>query len=737
MTQNSQNQPFARQPARTIGVLLPLPFAEPFDYLAPPELALAPGDFVTVPLGSRSVTGVVWDAGIAHEAGVAPEKLKSIAARLDVRPMPENLMRFIAWVAAYSMSPMGAVLKMAMNVPEAFEAAPQRIQYVRGGAWPERMTPARKQLQEMLIDDIPRSVRDLMELALVGEGAVRGLITEGTLLPIEVAADQPYAAPDPDARGPSLSDGQATAAAELMESVRAGGYRTYLLEGVTGSGKTEVYFEAIAEALRETNAQILVMLPEIALTSQWLDRFQARFGAMPVEWHSGLGQSQRRRAWTGVANGTARVVVGARSALFLPFINLKLMIVDEEHDAAFKQEEGVIYHARDMAVVRASLLAIPIILASATPSLETVINAQSGRYTRLHLPDRHGGAEMPEMTAIDMRLNPPARGQWLSPPLREALIGTYEAGEQTLLFLNRRGYAPLTLCRSCGHRMECPHCSAWLVEHRFQGKLQCHHCGFAAPVPAACPACAAIDSLVPCGPGVERVAEEVAALLPDARLMILTSDVATSPAKTAALVAQITNHEIDVIVGTQIVTKGYHFPKLTMVGVVDADLGLNGGDLRAGERTYQQLAQVAGRAGRELLKGRVWLQTFAPDHPVMEALVSGDWQAFLEREAEMREAQGMPPFGRLAALIVSGEDHAAVAVFARALARSAPRIKGVSVLGPAPAPMALLRGRHRYRLLLKAPKQTNIQALLREWISLMPRNAKVRLQIDIDPQSFF
>lgn len=731
---HQQNSGAPEERRARVAVMLPLPFQGALDYLVPDDFTVTPGDFVRVPLGGRHVIGVVWDSEGDHQ--VAVEKLKAVLARLDVPPMPESLRRFISWVAAYNMAGPGAVLRMAMNVPEVFEPAPTRTAYVRGGPWPERMTPSRNHLREILIDDQPRSVRALMELALVGEGTVRGLIKEGALLPVEIAADMPFERPDFETDGPDLSTDQRAAADEMAAAVRQGGYRTFLLEGVTGSGKTEVYFEAIIEALRDPQAQILVLLPEIALTSQWLDRFHARFGAAPVEWHSDLSQSQRRRAWMAVASGEARVVVGARSALFLPFANLKLLIIDEEHDAAFKQEEGVIYNARDMGVVRASLCGLPVVLASATPSLETVVNAQTGRYTRLHLADRHGGADMPEIAAIDMRANPPPRGQWLSPPMRDALISAFSAGQQSLLFLNRRGYAPLTLCRTCGHRMECPNCTSWLVEHRFEGRLQCHHCGYSCAVPSACPACNTADSLVPCGPGVERVAEEVAHLLPDARLMILTSDVATSPSKTAALVSQVTNHEIDVIIGTQIVTKGYHFPKLTMVGVVDADLGLGGGDLRATERTYQQLAQVAGRAGRELLKGRVYLQTYSPDHPVMQALVQGDWAAFLDREAEQREAHGMPPFGRLVSLIVSGPDQSAVVAMARALGKTAPRVAGVSVLGPAPAPLALLRGRHRYRLLLKARKQTNIQALVRDWLRRTRPEKGVRVQIDIDPMSF-
>jgi primosomal protein N' (replication factor Y) len=387
-----------------------------------------------------------------------------------------------------------------------------------------------------------------------------------------------------------------------------------------------------------------------------------------------------------------------------------------------------------MAVVRGRLAAIPVVLASATPSLETLRNAQAGRYRRLHLPERHGGAALPRIEAVDMRADAPPRGRWLSPPLANALADTLERGEQALLFLNRRGYAPLTLCRACGHRLECPNCSAWLVEHRLSRELRCHHCDHRAAVPAACPACAAAESLVACGPGIERLAEEVAARFPACRLAVMASDTVHGPGAAADLVAAVLERRIDVLVGTQMVTKGHHFPHLTLVGVVDADLGLAGGDLRAAERTYQLLFQVAGRAGRAERPGRALLQTYAPRHPVIEALVAGDRDAFVACELAARRTGGMPPFGRLAAVIVSGADAEAARGCAALLGRTAPRGDGVTVLGPAPAPLALIRGRHRFRLLVKGTRP--LQPLLVRWLAAVRPGRGVRVRVDVDPYSF-
>ncbi|HLO78368.1 MAG TPA: primosomal protein N', partial [Magnetospirillum sp.] len=552
---------------------------------------------------------------------------------------------------------------------------------------------------------------------------------------VDIRRPPTFLPPDLSRPAPELSEGQ-QAAADALVAALDGGFSVQVIDGVTGSGKTEVYFEAVAAALAR-GRQVLVLLPEIALSAQWLKRFTHRFGVPPAEWHSELSDAKRRETWRAVASGEARVVVGARSALFLPYADLALVVVDEEHDAAFKQEDGVSYHARDMAVVRARLGGVPAVLASATPSLETLANIQAGRYVRLHLPDRHAGAALPDIRPVDLRRHPPPRGMWLSPVLVQAIEETFAAGEQAMLFLNRRGYAPLTLCRKCGHRLQCPHCTAWLVEHRLAGRLVCHHCGHFIRPPAKCPECEAEDSFAACGPGVERIAEEAAHRFPGARVALMASDTVTGPHAAAEFVRQVADHEIDLLIGTQIVAKGYHFPMLTLVGVVDADLGLEGGDLRAAERTHQLLSQVAGRAGRAERPGRVLLQTYQPDHPVMRALISGDRDGFIASEADTRRVAGMPPYGRLAALVVSGPDANLLDDFTRRLARAAPRSDFLQILGPAPAPLALLRGRHRRRFLIKAPRSVNLHSALRDWLSAVVPSGGIRVQVDVDPYSFF
>jgi primosomal protein N' (replication factor Y) len=717
-------------------ILLPLPLRGPYDYRADADLGLQRGDFVVVPLGKREVIGVVWGEGSGE---VDRARLRDVVGKLDAPPLPDVLCRFVDWVAQYTMAPPGAVLAMAMRVPAALEP-PRAI-----AAWRRsddaallgdlRLTAERRRVLDLLVDGPPRPAAELAREAGVGMGVVKSLAVAGALVQVKLLPPPPFEMPEPERAGPTLSAPQAAAAATLSNKVATGGFTVTALDGVTGAGKTEVYFEAIAQALRG-GRQALVLLPEIALGAQWLDRFTARFGARPAQWHSDLTAAERRVAWRAVARGEARVVVGARSALFLPYPELGLIVVDEEHDAAYKQEDGVIYQARDMAVVRARLTDIPIVLVSATPSLETVQNVASGRYDTLHLPDRHGGAQLPIIAAIDLRTDKPPRQSWLSPALRQALSETLAAGEQALLFLNRRGYAPLTLCRACGHRLQCPRCTAWLVEHRLAARLQCHHCGFQLPFPSACPSCKAEGMLAACGPGVERLSEEVAALLPTARTAMMTSDTITGPLAAAEFIRRVQDHEVDLLIGTQMIAKGHHFPMLTLVGVVDADLGLHGGDLRAAERTYQLLHQVAGRAGRADRPGRVLLQTYEPDHPVMRALVAGDRERFLASEAEDRRGAGMPPFGRLAALILAGPDAETVDGVARALARTAPHGDGIDVLGPAPAPLAILRGRHRRRFLLKCRRDIAPQPLLRRWLAPVTLPGSVRLQIDIDPYSF-
>jgi len=635
-----------------------------------------------------------------------------------------------------------------MSVPSALDAPRATTAYLpvpendRPGTDSRiRITEARERVLSTAISSEPKSAATLARIAGVSSTVVRSMADVGLLRSVSVIQKTSLPQPKWQKPGPRLSDAQTDAAAAIVDSVQRSvvkpedGFAVKLLDGVTGSGKTEVYFEAIAATL-SAGRQALVLLPEIALSAQWLKRFTARFDAPPFEWHSDLTGAERRYGWRAVIAGEASVVVGARSALFLPFPSLGLIVVDEEHDSSFKQEDGVIYNARDMAVVRARMGEFPIVLSSATPSLETVINTETGRYDRLILPERHGGASLPAIGLVDMRDEVLDRQSWLSPTLQRAINETLSDGEQVMLFLNRRGYAPLTLCRTCGHRLECPNCTAWLVEHRLENRLECHHCGLSIRPPEACSSCDAVDSFAACGPGVERLAEEAALRFPDAWLEIMASDTVQSPAAASALVQRMQDREIDILVGTQIMAKGHHFPLLTLVGVVDADLGLAGGDLRAAERTYQILHQVSGRAGRAERPGRVLLQSYRPDHAVMEALVSGDRDQFMAAEAASRERHHMPPFGRLAALIVSGPDLAAVDNVARALGRSRPTGDGISVLGPAPAPLSILRGRHRRRLLVKATRGINVQELLRSWLGRVRLPGSVRVQTDVDPYSF-
>jgi primosomal protein N' (replication factor Y) len=678
--------------------------------------------------------GVVWDHGGGGK--VAPDRLRAVIARLPGPPLPASIRRFIDWVAEYTLSSPGMVLRMVLRSAEALDEARPRIGIRYRGTPPARMTEARRRALGLLDDGLAWPKRDLLEAAGISPGVVDTLVEQSVLEVVELPPLPPYDEPDPDHDGPKLSPPQAEAAQMLRAAVAKRSFSAILLDGVTGAGKTEVYFEAIAEALR-AGRQALVLLPEIALTTQFLERFAARFGAAPAEWHSGLTQSRREACWRAVHRGEAMVVVGARSALFLPFADLGLIVVDEEHDAAYKQEDRVTYNARDMAVVRAHLGAFPVVLSSATPSLETRVNADQGRYDRAVLPARFGAREVPPISLIDMRAEPPERGHFLSPALVAGAASALEEGGQALFFLNRRGYAPLTLCRACGHRFMCPDCSAWLVEHRFRERLVCHHCGYSIPLPPSCPKCGSADSLTPCGPGVERIAEEVAEIFPDKRLTILSSDMTGGVARMRDLFSDIEEGRTDIIVGTQLVAKGHHFPRLTFVGVVDGDIGLGQGDLRAGERTFQLLHQVVGRAGRGNDGGKGFIQTFLPEHPVMQALASGDEAAFYALETGQRERYSLPPFGRFAALIISGRDKERVIAYARRLAARAPRHEAVGILGPVEAPLALVRGRHRMRLLLKAPRNFAIQAYLRAWMSAAGSpGGGVRLDIDIDPYSF-
>ena len=715
-----------------IPVLLPYPFAGPFDYRLPPGIAVAPGDIVLVPLNRRTEIGVVWDG--PPQGGVGDNRLRPISSPVDAPPMRHDIRQLVDWIAAYTVTPPGEVLAMALRVPPTPAEAPPVGWHRAEPLSAARITPQRQRVLEVLGAAAMQGPA-LASAAGVSSTLLRGMADAGLLVPVALPIVPPFTRPDPEHPRPTLSPDQEAAAADLRAAVAARTFSVTLLDGVTGSGKTEIYLEAIAESLR-LGRQALILLPEIALSSQWLARFERRFGVAPAVWHSDLSSRTRRITWREVASGAAPVVVGARSALFLPFPDLGLVVIDEEHETAFKQEEGVVYHARDMAVVRARLCAAPAVLVSATPSLESVANAEAGRYRRLHLPDRFGGASLPVVALIDMRETPPERGKFLSPPLIQAIRETFARAEQAMLFLNRRGYAPLTLCRTCGHRMQCPNCTAWLVEHRARRILQCHHCGHTIPIPAECPACNAQHSLTAVGPGIERITEEARATFPDARLLVMASDTLTGPHSAAEAAQAIEDRRVDLIIGTQIVAKGWHFPHLTLVGAIDADLGLAGGDLRAAERTVQLLHQVAGRAGRADAPGRVMLQTYSPDHKVMHALVSGDLESFRENEAAERRPGNWPPYGRLAAIIVSADTAEAADIAARNLGLAAPTTTGIQVLGPAPAPLAILRGRHRRRLLLKARRDVAVQPLIREWLAAVPTGRGVKVDVDIDPISF-
>ncbi|MET0596599.1 MAG: primosomal protein N' [Mesorhizobium sp.] len=717
----------------SVPVLVPMPAERAYSYAVPAGMTVEPGSIVRVPLGPREVAGIVWDG---DTDAIDPRKLRPILHAFDCPPIGQETRRFVDWVAAYTLTPPGLVARMLLRAPEAFDPEPWIEGLRRTAAEPDRITEARRKVLELAEPGMAWTRSGLAHAAGVSVGVVDGLKAQGLFEPVTIPPRSVVAAPDPAFAQTSLTGDQVVAAAALREAVDGGSFGVTLLDGVTGSGKTEVYFEAVAAALEKAR-QVLILLPEIALTQAFLERFQERFGAKPAEWHSDLPPRMREKVWRQLAEGGVRVVAGARSALFLPFRELGLIVVDEEHDPAFKQEDRVFYNARDMAVVRGRIGDFPVVLSSATPSVESKVNAASGRYRRVALPARFAQAALPDVGLVDMRRAPPPRGGFLSPLLTGAIGEAIGRGEQALLFLNRRGYAPLTLCRACGHRFQCPDCSSWLVEHRFRGQLVCHHCGHGERRPEACPACGTFDHLVACGPGVERIAEEVVAGFPEARTIVLSSDMLGGVKRLRLELEAIARGEADIVIGTQLVAKGHNFPNMTLVGVVDADLGLANGDPRAGERTFQLLNQVTGRAGRTGRKSFGLLQTYQPDHPVIRALVSGDAEAFYEREIGERERAALPPFGRLAGIVVSARTRGEAEEHARGLRRAAPPAGDIHVLGPAEAPLALVAGRHRFRLLVQGGRRSDMQGFVRAMLSAGPRErGSVRVQVDIDPQSF-
>ena len=719
-----------------VAVLTTQPLDRLLDYKAP-EGGCHIGAFVEVPLGPRKVLGVVWGPGAGD---FDYKKVRSVMRVMDVAPMRDEMRTFLSRAADYTLTPLTAMLRLGTRAPGLGDPPSMRKVYRLGDKEPDRITAARTKVLEVLRDygGLSFTLKELAEMADVTTSVVKGLAKLGAVREEDAPRDVPYPQLDPDYGGKELSDDQAKGAEQLKDALRTDKYGTTLLKGVTGSGKTEVYLEAVAECLR-MGRQALVLLPEIALSGEFINRVEVRFGMKPAEWHSGVTVTERRRCWRMVGQGDAQLIVGARSALFLPYQNLGLIVVDEEHDTSYKQEEGVLYNARDMAVLRAAINGAQVVLASATPSLESWANVEVGKYDKLVLTSRFGAAVLPTMSAIDMRNEDVPGGKWVSPALKTAIAARLEKGEQSLIFLNRRGFAPITLCRACGHQIGCDDCDARMVEHRFLKRLMCHQCGETKPMPTVCPSCEAEDKLSAVGPGVERMGEEVIALFPEARVAVLSSDLYGSARAMKAHIEEIALGGTDIIIGTQLVAKGHNFPLLTLVGVIDADLGLQGSDLRAAERTFQLMRQVAGRAGRADKPGEALLQTYQPEHPVIRSILAGDEEAFWAAEAAERKAAGVPPYGRMAGIILSSTNVQEVFDLGAEMARRDGPLRriGAQVFGPAPAPIARVRGRHRVRLLVKAEKSAPLQKALAEWAGQFRLRGELRMAIDIDPQSFY
>lgn len=712
-------------------VLLPRALPGTLTYLIPEEEEIPLGSIVRVPIGKRHDIGVIWSFHPAKEA-IAAYRLRPIEHIFPTPVFPENFRRFIDWVASYTLSLPGVVLKMALSVPAALTPPPPCFTYQLGQWENIRMGTARKKIHTFLSSREHATLQDICETCQVTPAVVKELIALKALHPIPQQDAIPSFFPKDNT---SLSPEQHHASQHMLQKLEDSRFHVTLLDGVTGSGKTEVYMAAIEKMLHQSSGQALILLPEIALSTHMVERIEKRLGFPPAIWHSGISMAKKASLWRDVSSGKTKLVIGARSALFLPFKHLKCIVVDEEHDSSYKQEEGAVYHARDMAIVRASMEQIPILLSSATPSLETVLNVAIGKYERLHLPRRYGGATFPDITLVDLKQHAMGPHQFISPVLRKALTENLARGKQAMIFLNRRGYAPLTLCRQCGHRFQCPYCSSWLVSHKHLSLLLCHHCGHKATLPPSCPVCQG-KQLTACGPGVERIMEELTQVLPTARCLELTSDSTTSLHHMSEAMGRIREKNIDVIVGTQIIAKGHHFPDLTLVGIIDADMGLAGGDIRAAERSYQLLHQVAGRAGREKDKGTVYIQSYMPGNAVIQALATGDRDAFLAQEGHARKQAFMPPFSRLIALVISGKKESEVKEGAQHIARHFPPFPGIQLLGPAPAPLFLLRSNYRYRLLLKAPRNFPLQEKLRNILATVTLPPSLRVKIDVDPINF-
>lgn len=714
-------------------IIPPIPTLNFYDYLIPSGILVKKGVLVKIPLGRRTEIGIV--ANIVDSSDFDFKKLKAIDTHKIYLSFDENYIDFLLAVSNYTLIPAYDLVKSLLRYHDP-DIPPQKTfyKYDKSKSILTRLSPQAKELLKAFEENSIISRENLMEIA--SASVIKGLCDKNILEKISQRQTHSYQKPNIDFLTPSFGKDQEQALIDIRSFVQEKDFIPFLLDGITGSGKTEVFLE-IAGDYFQKDKQVLILLPEIGLTSQTVKRFEKRFGVTPALWHSALSEKEKAFIYHGVLEGTIACVIGARSGLFLPFKNLGLIIVDEEHDNSYKQEEGGRYNARDMAVLRAKYYKIPIILASATPSLETYVNSEMGRYEKIILRERFGGAILPEIHLINMQNNAPSRGNWISEPLKNAIMKTAEQKEQSLLFINRRGYAPLMLCRGCGYRIECPFCSAWMVYHHHKTHLKCHQCGETSGVPTQCKSCGATDKFIPCGPGVERLYEEVRNLFPHLSAEILSSDYFDNPEALNNLLTRIYQGEVHILIGTQMIAKGHDFPNLTLVGIIDADIGLGGGDLRASERSFQLLEQVSGRSGRKAGKeGVVYIQTYNPNHPVMQSIKNRDRDEFLDNEAHTRLEVGHPPFGKLAALIISSENHESLQEFTKLMAQKQPYVEDISVFGPAPAAIAMLRKRYRYRFLLKAPKKISLQNFIKAWISEIKIPSHIRLNIDIDPISF-
>lgn len=722
-----------------VKVLIPNVVNAGYDYRLTGPATL--GQFVACRVMNRPYIGVVWGFG---DSGLPPEKIKDVSAVYDARLAITDL-QWIAKMSGWTLMTPGAVLRLIVNVPDAFSPPKMEQLYGLNITDAVRMTASRQAVADAFAsnDNEPMSATDVQNIARVSPSVVRTMISGGILVPKEQRArPTEYNSPEyHDCGNIVLNPEQQSAADVIGAAIDRGGFSVYLLDGITGSGKTQVYFDAAWRAYSR-GGSVLLMMPEIALTAQFMHRFAARFGAAPVVWHSNLTAARRREIWRGVLRGKIRMVVGTRSALFLPWQNLGLIVVDEEHDTSYKQEDMGNYHARDMAVLRGKIAGFPVVLASATPSAETLQNVASGKYQVLRLTSRVGGAQLPKIETIDLRENRPEPYQvsdvlnngFLSVPLCNAISDTIAAHRQVMLFINRRGFAPIVQCKKCGWVAGCPDCSVGMTYHRAVGKLLCHMCGRTAPMPTKCPDCGGDVSMR--GAGLEKIAEEVSVRFPSARVALVSSDTISTRQSLERIVAKMESGEIDIVIGTQILAKGHHFPNLTLVGVVDADMGLFGTDFRAAEHTFQQLFQVAGRAGRGEFPGRVLLQTYQPQHPVLCAICAGDRDAFMAADMASRQSAKMPPFGQLIAVIVECQREDTLKKYCAGLAAAAPCAPGVKIMGPIAAGVYQIRNWYRMRFLVMGGPTTLLQPVVAHWLRAIKQPANMRVKVDVNPQNF-